>query len=271
MSGIRWLGSVVVAAVLVVTASASAQESSDDQRARLHFEAGRSYFEEGDYEQALDEFSRAYALSHRAVLLVNIANCQERLGRWTEAADSLGTFRDSLPPEDDQRATLARRIENLRARALEHQETTTTTTTDAGAGTTAAPTGAETTTTTTTSSASGGSDGLLIPAVIALGVGGASLIAWGVLGGMALGEESAVASGCGATVSCTPAQVQTMDDLALGADIAMVVGLVGVATGVVLFLVDPPRGAASDRASRGPTVAPYAGRDGAGAAIAGSF
>lgn len=271
MRGSSFFVGAAIAALTISSVAHAQGEGEDDQRARLHFEAGRSYFEEGDYEQALDEFQRAYDLSERPVLLVNIANCQERLGQWQEAATSLTTFVDSLPPEDAQRPTMQRRIDNLRARAAQHQpppDRTSDTTSDATS--TSDTTSGTATTSAATSTFTPASDGLLAPAIAAFSVGGAGLILWATLGGLALTEEQAVSSGCGATTSCTAAQVQAMDDLALGADIAMAVGIAGVATGVILIVVDPPHGASGTTEATA-SIAPYGSRDGAGLTITGSF
>lgn len=247
------LAVAALAALTLAAPSALAQESAEDERARLHFEAGRSYYEEGNYEEALDEFRRAYTLSNRPVLLMNIAHCQERLGQWAEAAESLEQFIATMPPNAEERPTLQRRIENLRARAAQHG------TTEPDATSTPAP----------TTSATGASDGLLVPSLVAFGVGGAGLIAWGILGGLALGEESTIAAGCGATRSCTPAEVQAMDDLALGSDISLGIGLAGILAGVILIVVDPPRGATTEAASI--QVLPTGDRYGAGLTVRGAF
>ena len=262
-----------VACLVSSAGTAHAQDSTDDERARLHFSAGRSYYEEGNYEQALVEFQRAYDLSHRDVLLVNIANAQERLGQWREASATLERFVASLPEGDEQRPTLSRRIENLRSRADQHEaelrareqtQTTTTTTTTSGE-----PSSSTTEPATTTTTTSGASEGLLVPSLVAFGVGAAGLIAFATLGGLALAEESSVADGCGATMSCTPAEVQAMDDLAIGADVSLAIGLAGVATGAILLIVDPPRGGSSESASA--RVMPFGHREGAGISVQGSF
>ena len=46
-----------------------AQSAENDERARTHFESGRSYFSEGAYERALQEFLQAYELSPRTPML----------------------------------------------------------------------------------------------------------------------------------------------------------------------------------------------------------
>jgi hypothetical protein len=259
------------AACLWVSAPALAQtptSSSDDERARTHFTAGRSYFEEGNYEQALSEFQHAYELSHRAPLLVNVANCQERLGQWREAAATLEQYLGTPDANDEDRGTMTRRIEALRQRADQRDA-------EEAARLQAAHgdgSGSATTTTTTSTPTTGepASDGLLLPAIIAFGVGGAAAIAWGVLGGLALSDQSAIQAGCGATRSCTPAQVSEMNSFAVGADVSMTIALVGVAAGAVMLIVSPPHGASAGGAEHA-RVLPWGGSQGGGLVLSGSF
>lgn len=114
----------VLVALLAITALGAPgrgyAQDSDDERAHTHFTAGRSYFEEGNYEQALAEFQHAYELSHRDVLLVNVANCQERLGQWRDAAQTLDTYLASMAPDAAERGSMERRIQALRDRADQH-------------------------------------------------------------------------------------------------------------------------------------------------------
>ncbi len=247
---------------------------ADDARARTHFESGRSYFEVGNYERALEEFQQAYELSGRAVLLINIANCQERLGRWAEAADTVDRYAATLEAESGERATLARRAESLRARAAEReaqeeaqraQLERARAEREAHTAEPGGPSGAG-----GPSASSGASDGLLVPAIVAFGVAGVAAISWGTLGGLALSEQSRVESGCGATVSCSPSEVADMDAFALGADVSMSIALVAAVAGAVMLIADPPRGGASSE-SAGLRVAPWADALSAGIALGGTL
>lgn len=235
----------------------------DDRRARIHFESGRQYFDEGEYERAVDEFTRAFELSHRPALLMNIANAQERLGRYTEAADLMQQYHDQAEDTVPTRDVLVRRIANLRARAERvaagqpepdvepEEETATTQATNPDA---------------VEPEPSGG--GRVLGAAISFGVAGVGLVTAGVLGGLALAERSSVEDGCGATRSCTSSEVGKMDGLALGADIGLALAVAGAVAGVlVLVLVDGDD--ASDAAQA--SVAPWIGREAAGAVLRGSF
>ncbi len=100
----------------VASEDEAALEGRDDETSRIHFEAGRAHFDAGRYEDALEEFMRAYEVSERPELLYNVGLAHERLGNYAEAADALERFNLSRDEPDN---TLAERIENLRRRAEE--------------------------------------------------------------------------------------------------------------------------------------------------------
>lgn len=113
-----------VAAMMVMSWASTVAAQADDARARLHFDAGTSYFEQARYQDALDEWQEAYRLSGRALLLLNIANAQERMGDPGEAADTLERYLHSGEDEaETNRATLEIRIQNLRQLAEDRDDT----------------------------------------------------------------------------------------------------------------------------------------------------
>lgn len=210
-------------------AQAQAVSPADDERGRTHFQAGREHLAVGRYEDALREFELAYDLSRRPAMLLNIANVAERLGAYRQAAQAYQGYAETLAAEDPERATYLSRAANLRERAERADR-------EARAQGTMEGTPADGAT--TAPAPAGSSHDLLVPGIVALAAGGASVVAGAILGGLALAEESSVRSGCGATRSCLPSQVATMDDLALGADITLFGGLALVAVGGVLVAVD---------------------------------
>jgi tetratricopeptide (TPR) repeat protein len=85
------IGSFAIA--LCASNIAAAQELSPrDEQARAHFEAGVSYLDDGDYDLAVREFTRAYELSHRAGLLYNLYVAHERSSHLAEAIDYLSRY-----------------------------------------------------------------------------------------------------------------------------------------------------------------------------------
>jgi tetratricopeptide (TPR) repeat protein len=235
-----------VALVAVLGAgTAQAQEmTADDLRARTHFEAGRSYFEEGAYDRARDEFQRAYDLSRRPQLLLNLATTHERLGNYQQAINAIREYIQRVP-DDPNRATLERRAQNLERLERDRRAGVQVTT--------------ETTTTTITQASGGGGDGLMAGAIASYAVAGAGLVVMSIFGGLALSEDSALRSGCGATASCTPEQVANADTFALVSDIGMGVAIAGAATGTVLLILGLGSSGSSDQAVVAPWVAPEGG------------
>jgi hypothetical protein len=223
--------------LLVLRASSAGAQSvapSDDERGRTHFQAGRDHLAVGRYEDALREFELAYDLSRRPAMLLNIANVAERLGAYRQAAQAYQGYAETLAAEDAERATYLARAEALRARADRADQEARAEGTMEGT-----PLGDATTVTSPTAAPS---HDLLVPGIVTLVVGGASVIVGAILGGLALAEESSVRSGCGATRSCLPSQVAGMDDLALGADVALFGGLAIAAVGGVLLAIDLSQG-----------------------------
>ncbi len=86
-----------------------------DELARRHFESGAAYFAEAEYEDALKAFIKAYELSNRPQILLNIAVVQERLGNLQGAVDSLDEYL-TKNPEDPEVETIRLRRENLQRR-----------------------------------------------------------------------------------------------------------------------------------------------------------
>lgn len=114
------LGAVALA--LSWPAAVRAQAEEDDDRGRLHFEAGTSYFEQARYQEAIDEWDEAYRLSERPLLLLNLANAHERLAQYEEAASSLEQFLAVGGDEaEENRSSLETRITGLRRLAAERE------------------------------------------------------------------------------------------------------------------------------------------------------
>lgn len=92
----------------------TAISAADDARARELFQNGSLLYDEGRYEDAIAAWGEAWRLSGRPLLLYNMANAAERLGRWTETMDLLSRYRAFAPA--DEREVLDRRIGNISRR-----------------------------------------------------------------------------------------------------------------------------------------------------------
>ena len=255
------LCSILLAPALAVQPAAA--QSSDDERARIHCDAGSLHYEEGAYDRALVEFERAWELSRRAELLINMATVRERLSQHREAAANLREYL-RLRPEDPNAARLERRIANLQRLAAE------------GAGTAqgaeeqqeedrapraAAPRArAEVT---------DGGGGISPVGPIVIGVGVAALLAAAITGGVAVSEGDRVRASCAGDVcpSSLRDDAAAVDALAITTDVLWVTGLVAAATGLVLTFVleEGPQRAAASRGSVRLALGP------GGVAVGGTF
>jgi tetratricopeptide (TPR) repeat protein len=101
---------------LALDVSPAAAQSSADEEARVHFEAGRVAFSRGRYESALASFQEAYELSQRPALLYNIGTTYDRLRRDREAIEAFEQFLE-LAPESDLVPEVQERVRILRENA----------------------------------------------------------------------------------------------------------------------------------------------------------
>ena len=85
---------------------------SDDERARTHFEAGRSYYEQAQYEDAAREFQEAFDLSGRPELLLNLSQAEERALHYEDAIGAAQRYLE-LVPNAENRKTIEDRIAGL--------------------------------------------------------------------------------------------------------------------------------------------------------------
>ena len=107
-----------MALLLALGASASSPvcaQESDEEAARNHFQAARSYFDQARYVDAEREFEESFRLSGRAVLLLNIATSCERRDDLPAAVAALRRYLEAAPEAED-RVTIQTRIDSLSAR-----------------------------------------------------------------------------------------------------------------------------------------------------------
>lgn len=232
-------------------APSSRAQDEPDRAARLHFETGASYYQAGNYADALREFQRAYELSHRVQLFHNYSRCYEHLGDFQNAVVYLRRYLEEVEEVPD-RAVLELRLANLERRA---QETASSPPEDAD--TSPAP------------AAAGGSP-TPVGAIALYGVAGAALISTAVFGGLTIAEHSALQADCGATRSCSEEQLGDMRAFALVSDISLGLTIAAAAAGTVLLIVELGSGS-SESSAGAPTVVPYATADGAGVLVGGAL
>ena len=228
---------------LVITGAPPPAHAEDptEARAKELFENGARLYEEGQYDDAVMAWQAAYQLSPRPLLLFNMANAYERLGRYQEAYDFLNRYRALAP--SDERETLERRIRNIEKRIAEVRER-------AANAPDVDPlmdtSGSRMTVTNTTKSASTGPH----PAGIALVIGGGAAMGIGaVLDGLALRERASTVALCkegpSATLLCpSNAEPHIVLDrrLSAGGDIALIAGGVALGAGIIVLIVDATSG-----------------------------
>ena len=230
----RWLVPVLVATLLSSAAPAFGQDSRDDL-ARRHFESGVAYLQESDYENALKAFDKAYELSKRPEILLNIATVNERKADLPAAVASLEQYL-KVAPESTERGTVEARIANLKKRIEEAAAQPSTAPTPDGQPSTQGPTPDRGPT------AEPASD---LPAYILLGVGGLAAVGAGVTGFMAKGKYDDAKDEC--SPSCSDDDLSSSKTLAWTSTALTGVALVSAGIGAVLLLTkDPARESVSE-------------------------
>jgi tetratricopeptide (TPR) repeat protein len=113
---------LLVLIALTGVARADQNKDADIEAARIHFQAGKQYYDRGHYNEAIGEFREAYRLSSAAALLYNIAQAYERMGDLPHAREYLQRYIDSgqtepgeLPALQDKLRTIDKRIADQKA------------------------------------------------------------------------------------------------------------------------------------------------------------
>jgi len=262
----RWLTPALCVAVL--TALPAQAQTSADELARKHFESGVAYLQESDYDSALKAFEKAYELSNRPEILLNLATVHERRGDLSSAISSLKRYLEAVP-DSDQAATVKNRIANLEKR-LEAQPKTAPTGTAQPAPTAAPATApAPATTAPPPAEASTASAPNRIPAYIALSIGGAAAVGAVLTGVLAQSEYNDAKDSC--SPHCTDDQVSTGKGMALTSTVLTGVAVVGVGIGAALLFTGGTKTEEPHTASRLPRFIVGVGPRAASAGASWSF
>ncbi len=78
-------------------AQPSSRKATEDKVGRLHYEAGENLYRDERYHAALSEFKAGFALTGRPAFLLNIAQCQRKLGDLEGARENYATYIDAEP------------------------------------------------------------------------------------------------------------------------------------------------------------------------------
>ena len=118
-----WLAGSTAFVAVPARAAEAAPEDAAVEQARSHFGQGLKLYKDGDFDAALVQFERAYAVKSNFKVLYNIAQCYFELHQYVETRDALVRYlRDGAGEIDAERKAtvendlgeLARRIAHLR-------------------------------------------------------------------------------------------------------------------------------------------------------------
>jgi tetratricopeptide (TPR) repeat protein len=235
-----WAAAVFVSfAALSIVPSSEAQpktgkkqKNPDEERAFMLYEQGRQAYREGRYDEAITLLNESYRLKPEPVLMFNIAKAYESRGRLKEAIQAYEDFLKTAKEVPD-RATIESKVVNLKA-ALQKEED------DARAKAKAeaaakTPVNKPDVAPSLPLARDEEASANPVPWIIA-GVGGAGLIAGGVLGGLALSKNGSVET----ATSQQEAQAarSSAEGMALGSNIAFGVGGAVLLGGAIWGIVD---------------------------------
>jgi hypothetical protein len=99
----------------VISGSAVQAQSSRGDGSAL-FQQGRAAFNEGNYELALPYFEKSQEVEPAIGTLLNLAVCEEKLGKFTKATAHLNAAMDAAPSDDRRRPLIADRLTRLAVR-----------------------------------------------------------------------------------------------------------------------------------------------------------
>ena len=239
------VGSLCAAALLVTpTGLAQAQpkkppaakpEGKNGEAKKL-FDDGAAAYTQGNYEAAIDAWSKAYEISKKPLIFESIANAYERLGEAKKAREFLSKWRDVAPK--DEQDLLDARIKNLDARVARDDELEAARKAEAEKTKKAAEEREK------QRKASGGASpgSTSVPGIVLLGVGGAAVAVGVTLDIIAGARRPDVATACATTSAGQICKASARDaitssnTLALVGDIVWIVGAAAVAGGATLII-----------------------------------
>jgi tetratricopeptide (TPR) repeat protein len=226
-----------VMATLITTASPWAgAQSTSDELARRHFESGVAYLEESDYDAAITAFQKAYELSKRPEILLNLATVHERKSDFASAIAALRAYLEAAP-EGEHVTIVESRIRNLEKRQRETERPEVTPAPAAPLPPPPVATREEPTPRPHPSPAPHLPEPNRLPAFISLGVGGLMGSAALATGIVAQAKYDDAKSTCGR--ACRDDELSSSRTFALTSTVLTGAAVLGVGLGVVLLLTTP--------------------------------
>jgi hypothetical protein len=111
----RWVSVLGTCFALGLCANASAQQpaANGDQEAQAKFDLGRDAVKQNDLSRALALFQESFAIKKTAGALINVASCEEKLGRSASAVGHYRQLVELLPESDPHVAVAKERLASL--------------------------------------------------------------------------------------------------------------------------------------------------------------
>jgi hypothetical protein len=234
----RWRISGAAGGLFLLLAGVVSAQTDADELARRHFDSGVAYLAESDLENALKAFEKAYGLSKRPTILLNIASVHERRGDTQAAITALRGYLDAEPAGEHAETTKLR-LQNLEKRAAESPPAPPPTppAAEPAPAAPAAPAAAPPPPPAAPPAPESAPAPNRIPAYVAFGVGGAGVVAAVITGLIANGEYQSNKDAC--SPNCSDDEVSTGRTMALVSTIATGVAVVGAGVGLTLILMEP--------------------------------
>lgn len=99
---------------LLLFAAAPAAAGDDVSQAKVHFQAGKTFYELGQYSDAIREFAAGYALSPKPEFIINLAQAYRAAGQRTKALEMFERYLEKAPANAKPRAQVQQVIEDLK-------------------------------------------------------------------------------------------------------------------------------------------------------------
>jgi tetratricopeptide (TPR) repeat protein len=212
----------------------AAKPEGKNNEAKKLFDDGAASYTQGNYEAAIDSWTKAYEISRKPLIFESIANAYERLGEAKKAREYLSKWRDVAPK--DEQDLLDARIKNLDARVARDEELETARKAEAEKAKKAEEERQS------KGGGPGGGSSTSIPGVVLLGVGGAAVAVGVTLDIIAGIRRPAVETACATTAAGQICKASSRDaitssnTLALAGDILWIAGAAAAAGGAVLII-----------------------------------
>jgi tetratricopeptide (TPR) repeat protein len=111
--GVLHSGLLALLIVLSGAAAAHAHGASDLERARIHYDAGRSFFNIGRYADAAAQFESGYQIVPKPRFLLNLGHCFNKMGMQARARETYERFLALVPPDDSDRQEVTERLSEI--------------------------------------------------------------------------------------------------------------------------------------------------------------